>query len=225
MNARIYFDNPETTIEPSEGDTAQLGVNLSAGHTGFTGVRYDLGGIREICSNGMKGWVSENNFYQDHTEPFRPELAHHTVDSIIEGADNYEQRLKDAQSQTLMNMDEALILLQEAGIGEYLENPTADLINAAQDEIEDRDNPTVYEAFQTGTRALEHYSDAPQHVKNRGYDQVSQLLDQDGEMPDIDEYATNVIHNRLNHLVEDLDAEEYWDGEWESIQQLTAMRA
>jgi len=225
MSARVYFDNDETTIEPSEGDTTQLGLNLSAGHTGFTGISYDLGGIREICSNGMKGWVSENSFYQDHKEPFRRELAHHAIDSIVEGADSYEQRLKDAQGQTLMNMDEAIILLQETGIGQYLENPTADLINAASSEIEDRDNPTVYEAFQTGTRALEHYSNAPQHVKNRGYDQVSQLLNQNGEMPDMDEYALDVVDDRLNYLVEDQEAEEHWDGEWQALQDIVALRA
>ncbi|WP_049996372.1 hypothetical protein [Halococcus sediminicola] len=225
MNTRIYLNNPETTIEPRDGDKTQLGINLSAGHTGFTGISYDLGGLREICSNGMKGWVSDLELYQDHTEEFRPELAHHAVDALIEGADKYEQRLKDAQNHELMNLDEALILLQETGIGEYFENPTADLLNAAHTEIEDRDNPTIYETFQTGTRALEHYSDAPQHAKEQGYDQLSQLLDQDGEMPDIQEYAADVVNDRMNQYAMDEETEPYWEDERDALHELAELRA
>ena len=225
MNTRIYLNNPETTIEPREGDRTQLGVDITAGHTGFTGINYDLGGLREICSNGMKGWVSDLNIYQDHTQEFRPSKARHAIDALIEGADVYEQRLEDAQNQELMNLDESIILLQETGIGQYLDNPTADLLNAAHTEIEDESNPTVYETFQAGTRALEHYSGAPQHVKQQGYEQVSQLLNQDGEMPDIDEYATDVVSDRVNLLVEDPDQEEYFEGEWNALQELVDLRA
>ena len=207
MNTRIYLNNPETTIEPREGDRTQLGVDITAGHTGFTGINYDLGGLREICSNGMKGWVSDLNIYQDHTQEFRPSKARHAVDALIEGADVYEQRLEDAQNQELMNLDESIILLQETGIGQYL------------------DNPTVYETYQAGTRALEHYSGAPQHVKQQGYEQVSQLLNQDGEMPDMDEYATDVVSDRVNLLVEDPDQEEYFEGEWNALQELVDLRA
>lgn len=225
MNTRIYLNNEETTIEPRDGDKTQLGIDITAGHTGFTGINYDLGGLREICSNGMKGWVSDLNIYQDHTEEFRPELAHHAVDALIEGADTYEQRLKDAQNQELMNLDEALILLQETGIGQYFDNPTADLLNAAHTEIEDQDNPTVYEVFQAGTRALEHYSDAPQHEKQHGYDQLSQLLDQDGEMPDINEYAADVVNNRMNEYAVNEEVEPYWETEKDALHELAELRA
>jgi hypothetical protein len=225
MNTRIYLNNPETTIEPREGDKTQLGINLSAGHTGFTGISYDLGGLREVCSNGMKGWVSDLQLYQDHTEEFRPELPHHAVDALIEGADEYENRLRDAQNQELMNLDEALILLQETGVGQYLENPTADLLNAAHTEIEDQDKPTMYETFQTGTRALEHYSDAPQHAKQHGYDQISQLLDQDGEMPDINEYARDVVNDRMNEHAMNEETEPYWEEERDALHELTELRA
>ena len=225
MNTRIYLNNPETTIEPREGDRTQLGVDITAGHTGFTGINYDLGGLREICSNGMKGWVSDLNIYQDHTQEFRPSKARHAIDALIEGADVYEQRLEDAQNQELMNLDEAIILLQETGIGQYLDNPTADLINAAHIEMEDESNPTVYEAFQAGTRALEHYSDAPQHVKEKGYDQVSRLLNQGGEMPEMDEYASAVVDDRMNQFAINDEVEPYWETEREALHELAEMRA
>jgi hypothetical protein len=223
MSAKIRLDQ---VVEPVEGDEIALELHARSGHSGYHGVKYELGAERVVCSNGMTAFVADHSFEQTHGEPFQPQLAYHAVDSMIDGVDEVEQRLQRAQQRSLMNRDEALLVLHDLGIDEYLENPTPDLINALEEEIEDPENPSLYETFNAATYALTHLTtdDTPEYVVDEGYERAAQLLESGDGIPDPGALGETVIEDRAATLVEtdNPDDEEYWNGESDTVRDLMA---
>jgi hypothetical protein len=171
----------------------------------------------------MTSFISEQSYDQSHSEPFKPQLAYHAVDSIVEGADTVETRLEEAQAQTLLNQDEALLVLHDLGLDRYLENPTADLVNALYEEVEDGETPSLYETYNAATYALTHLStDVPEYVLDDGLERAATLLDQGNSVPRSEEVGRDVVESRVQSLVEadDPEEEEYWDGETDSLREL-----
>lgn len=211
-------------VEAREDDEIAIQLHTRSGHSGYHGVKYELGAERLVCSNGMTAFVADHSYEQTHSEPFQPQLAHHAVDSMIEGVDTVEQRLQDAQERTLVNRDEALLVLHDLGIDQYLENPTADLVNALHQEVEDPENPSLYETFNAATYALTHLSqeNTPEYVLDDGYERAAQLLEYGEGIPHPNILGENAVQSRANVLIEseNPEDEEYWEGETEAVREL-----
>lgn len=220
MTAKIGLGN---RVEPRDGDEVVLQLHARSGHSGYHGVNYSIGAERLVCRNGMTSFVAEQRFEQTHSEPFKPQLAYHAVDSMIDGADTVETRLKEAQEETLLNQDEALLVLHDLGLDRYFENPTADLVTALSEEVDDLENPSLYETYNAATYALTHLStDIPEYELDNGFEQAAQLLDQGNRVPDSEMLGRRVVENRVQHLVDadNPDEEEYWEGETDSLREL-----
>jgi hypothetical protein len=220
MAANIDFDG--ATVYANEDDPIDLGLQVQSGHSGFHGLKYDIGAERQVCSNGMTAFISELGFDQTHGEPFQPGLAYNAVDAVVESPAEVEHRLAQAQNRELMNQDEALLVLMETGIDRYLEDPVPDLLNALFTEVEDPENPTLWETYNAGTRALTHYTrDVPEYDLAEGFEQVSRLLeDGTNDIPEPERLGQQAVSNRSRALIETGDAEEYWEGETESLRKL-----
>ncbi len=221
MSAKIGL---EQSIEPAEGDQIELQLHARSGHSGYHGVKYDIGAERLVCSNGMTAFVADHSYEQTHGEPFQPQLAYHAVDSMVDGVDTVEQRLEDAQERELMNLDEALLVLYDFGIDEPLENPTPDLLTALHEEVEDTDAPTLYETYNAASYALTHLieEDIPEYALDDAYERAAGLLEYGDGIPHPEILGENAVTNRATQLLEsdDPQAEEYWEGETESIREL-----
>lgn len=220
MSTKVDFDG-EPQVEVGDGDIIQLGNRLRSGHSGYHGVKIDVGGVREICSNGMMGWVSDHTFEQSHQQTFRPEIVFNGIDAVLDCAEVVEQRLEEARREELVGgKDEARLLLHEL-IEPYLENPQADIALSIEEEITGAD-ATLYEAYNAGTRALTHHTrrDIPQYDLDDAYDQLSQLLNQAGDLPDAEEYGRETVQNRAYRLTQDQEVEEHWNGETQDIREL-----
>ena len=221
MSAKIGLGE---TVEPVEGDEIDLQVHVRSGHSGFHGVKYEPGAFRQVCSNGLKAFVGEQIYEQTHSEAFQPGLAHHAVDSMIEGVDTVEQRLEEAQKRTLKNRDEALIVLHDLGIEQYLDNPTPDLITALNEEVEDPESPSLYETYNAATFALTHLAEdeTPEYVLDNGFERAAELLEYGDGIPSARILGENAVQNRSRTLLESEqpDEEEYWEGETESVREL-----
>lgn len=219
MSGRIGLGE---SIEPIPGDVIDVDLRTRSGHSGYHGVKYDVGGIRQVCSNGAVGFVADQSYEQTHGEPFQPQLAHYAVDAVVEGTEKVEERLAEARERTLMNQDEALLVLKDIGIDRFLDNPTPDLINALHEEVEDPDEPSLYETFNAATYALTHLAedDVPEYALDDAYDRASQLLEYGDGIPSARILGENAVRHRADELIEDPDAEEYWEGETESVREL-----
>jgi hypothetical protein len=223
MSAPVYMNGEEARVEAAPDDPINMGVKVSAGHSGYMGVHYDVGAERQVCSNGMTRFVSDLHLDQDHGSPFQPGLAYQAVDGVLQSTDYVEERLEKAQERTLSNLDEARLILHDIGVDQVAENPEADIMNALFDEVEDRDSPSLYEVYQAGTRVVDHYQDddTPDHYRDTVRDNVARLLDVDGGIPESEELASTVIEDRLNHFVEEGDeAEPYFSDERETLREL-----
>jgi len=212
------------TVEAREDDEIAVQLHARSGHSGYHGVKYELGAERLVCSNGMTAFVADHSYEQTHNEPFQPQLAHHAVDSMIEGADTVEKRLQDAQERTLVNMDEALLVLHDLGIDRFLENPTPDLVNALHEEVEDPEEPSLYETYNAATYALTHLAeeDTPEYVLDEGYERAAELLEYGEGIPHPDILGENAVQSRANTLIESENTgeEEYWEGETDAVREL-----
>lgn len=221
MSAKIGLDQ---VVEAREGDEIELQLHTRSGHSGYHGVKYELGAERLVCSNGMTAFVAEHSFEQTHGEPFQPQLAHHAVDSMMDGVDTVEQRLEQAQKRTLLNQDEALLVLHDLGIDEYLKNPVPDLINALSEEVENPEEPSLYETFNAATYALTHLTeeDTPEYVLDNGYEQAAELLEYGDGIPHPGILGENAVQNRAQTLIEADTPEdaEFWEGETDSVREL-----
>lgn len=91
VRASIDFDG--TRVFAAEDDPVDIGLQVQSGHSGYHGVKYDIGAEREVCSNGMVAFVSELGFEQTHSDPFDPGLAYNAVDAVVESPEKVEQRL------------------------------------------------------------------------------------------------------------------------------------
>lgn len=221
MSAKVGLDQ---SIEPRDNDEIALQLHTRSGHSGYHGVKYEPGAERLVCSNGMTAFVAEHSFEQTHGDPFKPQLAHRAVDSMIDGVETVEQRLQDAQDRTLVNQDEALLVLYDLGIDEYLEQPTADLLNALHEEVEDPAEPSLYETYNAATYALTHLTDEeiPEYVLDEGYERAAHLLEYGDGLPSPRILGENAIQRRAQTLIEaDEPAdEEYWPGETDVVRDL-----
>jgi len=220
MSAKVDFD--DATVYASQDDPIDLGLKIRSGHSGFHGLKYDIGAERQVCSNGMMAFVSDLQFDQTHGEPFQPGLAYNAVDAVIESPAEIEHRLAEAQNRELVNQDEALLVLLENGVGDYLEQPVPDLLNALYEEVEDPESPSLWETYNAATRALTHYTqDVPDHRLDQGFERAAQLLETGyNEIPDPEQLGRQTVERRANRRIEDGDAEEYWEGEDETLREL-----
>jgi len=219
MSAMLDFDEE---VYASQDDPIDLGLKVRSGHSGFHGLKYDVGAERQVCSNGMVAFVSDLHFDQTHSEPFQPGLAYNAVDAVIESPEVIEHRLAQAQNRELMNQDEALLVLMDTGIDRYLDQPVPDLLNALHSEVEDPESPTLYETYNAGTRALTHYTrDVPEYELDNGFENLSRLLETGGsEIPEPEEVGRRAVDNRSRELIEQGDTEPYWEDEEETLREL-----
>ncbi len=219
MAANIDFGQE---VYANEDDPIDLGLQVQSGHSGFHGLKYNVGAERQVCSNGMTAFISELGFDQTHGEPFQPGLAYNAVDAIVDSPAEVEHRLAQAQNRELMNQDEALLVLMETGIDRYLEDPVPDLLNSLYTEVDDPENPTLWETYNAATRALTHYTqDVPDYDLAEGFEQASQLLeDGTNDIPEPERLGQQAVSNRSRALIERGDAEPYWEGETESLREL-----
>jgi len=222
MTSRLDFYG-DTTIEPVDGDEINLGLKVRSGHSGFHGLKYDVGAMRQVCSNGMMAFVSDMHFEQTHQDPYNPGLARQAVDAVVEGADDVEERLEEAQEREFQNYDEAVLVLMDTDIDQYFEEPVETFRDALEEES-DGDVPSLYDTYNAATRALTHYADeeVPQYALDNGYEQVGQLLDYGNYgLPDADYLGEQAVMNRANEYMEQSgETDPYWDGERETVRDL-----
>ena len=221
MSAEVNFEG-DTTVYADEDDPVDLGLKIRSGHSGFHGLKYDVGAERQICSNGMMAFISDLSFNQTHGDGFQPGLAYHAVDAVVESPDVVEERLEKAQNRELMNRDEALLVLIDTGIDHYLDDPVPDLVNALVEEVDDPDSPTLWETYNAATRALTHYTrDYPDYKLDQGYEQAAQILENGRSgVPEPLELGGQAVENRVDHVIENQGSEEYWDGEQDALREL-----
>jgi len=219
MTADIDFGQQ---LYANSDDPIEIGLSVRSGHSGFHGVKYDVGAERLVCSNGMTAFISELSFGQTHGEPFQPGLAYNAVDAVVEGAEKIEHRLAQAQNREFLNQDEALLVLMESGIDRFLENPVPDLLNSLYDEVEDPESPSLWETYNAATRALTHYTEGvPGYDLADGFEQAAQLLENGAnEIPDPERLGSQAVSNRSQELIEQGRAEPYWKNEKQSLREL-----
>jgi hypothetical protein len=220
MATNIDFDG--ATVYASEDDPIDLGLQVQTGHSGFHRLKYDVGAERQVCSNGMTAFISDLSFDQTHNDPFQPGLAYNAVDAVIESPAEIEHRLAQAQNRELMNQDEALLVLMDTGIDQYLENPVPDLLNSLYDEVEDPESPSLWETYNAATRALTHYTrDVPDYELAEGFEKAADLLENGyNEIPEPETLGREAVERRSRELVEQGDSEPYWEDEVETLREL-----
>jgi len=176
MSSKIDFD--DTTVYANPEDPIDLGLKVRSGHSGFHGLKYDVGAERQVCSNGMMAFASDLSFDQTHSEPFQPSLAYNAVDAVVESPEIIEHRLAEAQNSHLMNQDEALLVLMDTGIGRYLEQPVPDRMTGTVPngvltrsvETTQYDDLTIDFAGREGTeRGVEKEKTMEERLENLGY--------------------------------------------------------
>lgn len=222
MTSNVNFRG-DTRVYANQDDPIDTGLKIRSGHSGFHGLKYDIGAERLVCSNGMTAFISDLKFDQTHGEPFQPGLAYNAVDAVVESPEIIEHRLAQAQNRELLNQDEALLVLMDTGIDQYLEQPVPDLLNALYEEVEDPQSPSLWETYNAGTRALTHYVDEeiPEYELDQGFESVSQLLETGyNELPEPDSLGRQAVQSRSRELIEQGDSEPYWEGETESLRDL-----
>ena len=221
MTSQVNFGG-DARVYANQDDPIDVGLRIQSGHSGFHGLKYDIGAERLVCSNGMTAFISDLHFEQTHGEPFQPGLAYNSVDAVIESPAEIEHRLAQAQTRELTNQDEALLVLLERGIGDYLDQPVPDLLNALHEEVDDPEAPTLWETYNAATRALTHYTnDVPQYQLDQGFEAASRLLDNGyNEIPDADQLGRQTVERRAQQRIESQEDDQYWEGEDESLREL-----
>jgi hypothetical protein len=121
-----------------------------------------------------------------------------------------------------MNQDEALLVLLDQGIGNFLEQPVPDLVNALHDEVDDPESPTLWETYNAATRALTHYTrDVPDYDLDQGFEQAAQLLETGyNEIPDPEKLGRQTVERRAQARIESGEDDQYWEGEDETLREL-----
>lgn len=219
-----YADLPEAEVEVVDGDVIDLGLQFQVGMSGFHGLHYDVAGMREICSNGVKAPVSELEFGQTHQEPLQYSLPQQAVKGILDGTDLVEERLQQAREQTFVTQDEALLTLLDIGLDQYFENPVLTLEECLEVETGDDREVTLYDAYNAATRALTHHAELDMERRDHALDRAARLLDRGGELPSVDELGQAAIENRVQDYTDDTAEEEYWTDERETLSDLIEER-
>lgn len=183
MSAYIDFDG--IAAEPESGDVIDLGLQVRAGHTGFHGLKYDVGARRQVCTNGMLAFVSDLHFEQTHQDPLDYGLASQAVAAIVDGVDVVEDRLARATDREFINADEALLVLLDHGLDAYFDDPVAVLRESLRAELKtDQAQPTLYDTYNAATRALTHGANLSTDRREEGLERAARLLDTQGDVPE-----------------------------------------
>ncbi|MUV56091.1 hypothetical protein [Halogeometricum sp. CBA1124] len=222
MRMESIFDGEETTFNLGEDDAIKTGLNVQSGHSGFHGLKIQPAALREICTNGMKGWVADMTFEQTHSEEYQPALFHHGVNAVIDGTEDLEHRLENAQNEYLAGGKDELRIMMHEMIGEFLDTPVADIPLSLEQEVGD-DEISLYKAYQSMTRALSHHAreDLPQYKVDEGFERAATLLDTGyNELPDAKQLGRQTVERRANEVIENSDAEMYFDGEDQTLREL-----
>ena len=204
LSAKIDFYG-DTTIEPVQGDTINLGLKVRTGHSGYHAVKYDIGAERQICSNGMMAFFSEMQFQQTHQDPLNPGIAQQAVDAVVQGSEEVEERLRLAREEVFENQDEALLVIYDFGLDQYFENPQRTFREALDSELEDGEHPTLYTTYNAVTRALTHHTEdnMPEYVRDQALETAGNLLDYPGYgLPEADYLGSRAVDNRINEWIE-----------------------
>lgn len=220
-----YIDLEGVAVEPIPGDVIDLGLQVRSGHTGYHGLKYDVGAQRQVCSNGMLAFVSEFHREQSHQDVLDYGLARAAIDAIVEGVDVVEARLDAAANQDFLRADEALLVLTDLGIDSYLptDEPLDVLRAALREELAtDQAQPTLYDTYNAATRALSHTPGITADARDRGLEQAARLLDQQGTVPDAATLGQDAIERRVDQYTAADDIKPYWADEEETLQTLLA---
>lgn len=222
MRMESIFDGNETTITLDDTDAIKVGLNETTGHSGFHGFKIQPAALREICSNGMKGWVADHTFQLNHNEEYNPAVISHGVDAVVNGTEEMKQRLQKAQNQYLVGGKDELRVLMHEMIGEYLDSPVGDIPLSLEEEV-GGDQVSRYEAYQSMSRALSHHpkSDMPQYKIDEGFERAAQLLETgSNQLPDAQELGRQAVERRAKQVIEDPDVERYFENEDETLREL-----
>lgn len=216
-----YIDLDGVAAEPAAGDVVDLGLKVRAAHTGFHGLKYDVGAHRQICANGMLAFVSDLHFEQTHQEPLNYGLARNAVDAIIDSVDIVEKRLTAAQDQTFISEDEALLVLLDHGLDAYFENPVEALRGSLREELETpQDQLTLYDTYNGATRAITHGTQLSMAQREAALERAARLLDTHGTVPDPDALGRAAIERRVEAYTTEPETEPYWEDEEETLHTL-----
>jgi len=233
MSTRVNFYG-DTDIEVVEGDAINLGLKIRSGHSGYHALKYDVGAERQICSNGMIAFASELHFEQSHQDQLDYGLARQAVGAVVEGAEEIEDRMREARQRRFHSEDEAVLVMHDLGLNQYFDDPVDTFRDALDAELEtagaapgaaEDGQPSLYDTYNAATRALTHETDdLPQHRRDEGLERAAQLLDYGTYgMPDAEYLGQQAVERRVHEFVDD-EAEPYFDGEEETLQELVAVR-
>lgn len=214
----VNFDGVE--INPGDNDDPiVLGLRETSGNNGFQATRYELGAERLVCSNGLKRFMADASYDQTHQDDLDSSLPQIAVQGVLEGTNRVEEKLEAAQQQRLRNKEEALAMLYDLGIPQSLDLEYPDTVLTFEDEVEDRNNASQYELYQTATNLISNQApeEMQEHQRDYLHSQAAQLLETgDGSLPDVDDMAEHTLEQRAMELTEN-DADEHYDGETEDL--------
>jgi len=160
---------------------------------------------------------------QTHHDELDPTMFHQLARSVVENAEMVEERYDQMKEIELDSEWTAFEFLEHRlDLPFYIEGGHAEIARTYDEVVENPANPTVYETLQVATNQLTHNArdDLPQHVINTAQEKASDLVDRYGELPDYDEMAEQTIEERMYQLQNFDDAEEYWNGEEENLEEL-----
>lgn len=227
MSSKYNFEGGETTVYADENgeDAINLGLKIQSGHTGHNALKLDVGAERLVCSNGMTAFVSDFHREQTHQKPLQTGLIESGVDAVLEGVDKVENRIEDAKDRYLNNKHEALYVMTNFDLDQFVD--VDDLQECLEEEMEiadygeDRDEVDLHTAYQAATRALTHRTgDIPQHRLDEGFEKAAGILDYGNGIPHPDILGENAVENRVNEYLDDPDSDEYWEGEQDDLREL-----
>jgi len=236
MSGRVSFGGERLSISPMPGDVIDTGLRIRTGHTGFQGVKVEVGAERVVCSNGMVAFDSDLTFEQSHQDPFNPALVEQAVDATATSVAEVENRFERAREQQFQSVDEALLVLMDAGFDGYLGNNTRDAYEMLREAMENElgyynafgaerpENPTLYDVYNAATHAVSNLGDLPGHVEDAALENASTLIDNWGELPTADELAVETVENRTDALTRD-GGDERFDGERKVVREVAQARA
>ena len=216
-----YIDFAGVAAEPAPGDVIDLGLKVRSGHTGYHGLKYDVGAERQVCTNGMLAFISDFHLDQSHSDPFDYGLAQTAVSAIVEGVDVVEDRLEQATDRTFLSEDEALLVLLDYGLDAYFENSVTTLRNSLQAELDSaHDQPTLYDTYNAATRAITHTAELAMWQREAALEQAACLLDTGGTLPEPTELGQQALERRTEAYTTDDSVEPYWADEEETLHSL-----
>ncbi|KXA95605.1 hypothetical protein AKJ36_00030 [candidate division MSBL1 archaeon SCGC-AAA259I07] len=210
-------------IEPVEGDVMDPQIRFSAGHTGQHGIKYDLGAIRQICENGMRGFVKDMHLEQTHRKPLDYNLPRRLVTEVGDGVKEAEKKLVEAKDRYFKSLEECLLVLYDFDIHRYISNDDGiDLLRKGLEEEVDGERPTLYDTYNAATRVLTHESDGtPRHMVEDGLETAGDLIDYENYgVPEPEYLGKRAVQRRSSEIEE--SGEILFEGEQEAVSKLAS---